>query len=284
MTVLAPWNDRAGRFSALRLAALLATIGPAVWIGHALWSGRLAAEPYEQATHLTGNWILYFLLATLAVTPLRRLAGLSRLIIIRRLLGIAAFAFAFTHLLLYVAHESGDLAKVASEIVKRFYLTIGFITVLGLGVLAATSFDAAIKRLGPNWRRLHQLGYALTALGLLHFFLQSKVDVSEPVILTGVFYALMLHRAAPKLSNRIGAIGAVLAVALVAAALTAATEIAWYALMSGVPVERVWDANWRFGYRIAPMWKALAITAAPALVILARQASDGLLRRRAARA
>ncbi len=281
MTILAPWNDRAGRFSALRLAVLLAAIGPALWIAWSLWSGRLSAEPFKQATHLTGNWTLYFLLAGLAVTPLRRLMGWGKLITVRRMLGLTAFAFILTHFLLYIVHENGDLAKVVSEIIKRFYLTIGFVALLGLGVLAATSFDLMIKRLGRYWRRLHWGVYPLTALGLWHFFLQSKINVTEPVLLTGVFAGLMLHRILPGMQKRIGAVATVLALAVGAGLATAGIEYAWYALTSNVPAGRILLANLDFSYRIAPAWYATAICAAPAVLILA-QGAFALVRRKTA--
>lgn len=280
----APWNDRAGRLSPLRLVVFLAAVAPAFWIAWALWGGRLSAEPYKQATHLTGEWTLYFLLAGLAVTPLRRLLGWGKLITVRRMLGLTAFTYAFTHLLLYVAHENGDLAKVVSEIVSRFYLTIGFVVVLGLALLAATSFDRAIRRLGRNWRRLHWAVYPLTALGLLHFYLQSKIDVTHPVLLSGVFVGLMLHRAAPGLSGRIGAAPAVLLAAIGAGLGAAGLEFGWYALASGVPAERVLLANLDFSYRIAPAWFVAAICAAPALVILTQGVAAWLSRQSAASA
>jgi len=189
-----PWTDRAGRFSALRAAAFAAVSAPALWIAGAHLTGNLGAEPLKAATHLTGTWTLYILLASLAVTPLKGLLAWARLVTIRRLLGVAAFAYIFAHLLLYVGDQGWDLAKVAGEIAQRVYLTIGFIALCGLAVLAATSFDAAMRRLKRNWKRLHRAVYPLAALGLLHFFLQSKSDVSQAVLLSGVFIGLMLHR------------------------------------------------------------------------------------------
>ncbi len=83
---------------------------------------------------------------------------------------------------------------VASEIALRFYLTIGFIAWLGLAALAATSTDAMIRRLGPRWKTLHSLVYGIAAIALLHFMIQAKADVSEPVMMTGFFLILMLFR------------------------------------------------------------------------------------------
>lgn len=283
MQITAPWLDRQGRFSPLRLVALLAAIAPAVWIAYALQSGVFSAEPYKQATHETGTWTLYFLLASLSVTPLMRLFRWKRLIIIRRLLGLTAFAFIAAHFILFVFDMGGDLTKVASEIVKRTYLTVGFVALLGLTALAATSFDAMIRRLGRNWRRLHQLVYAFTALGLLHFFMQSKFDISQPVILTGVFCCLMLYRVWPKAAARWGAAPTALAFAIGGALLGGAVEIFWYSVVSGVPAYQVLIANFDFRYEIRPVWIALAISAGPVIPALALAAVE-IARRRVASA
>jgi sulfoxide reductase heme-binding subunit YedZ len=132
---------------------------------------------------------------SLAVTPLRRIGRYGSLIDVRRMIGVGAFTYAFAHILLYVADQSYDLWKVASEIVLRLYLTIGFIALTGLALLAATSTDAMVKRLGAlRWRRLHQAVYVIALLALIHFYQQTKADQSLPVFMTGVFLWLMLYR------------------------------------------------------------------------------------------
>jgi sulfoxide reductase heme-binding subunit YedZ len=263
---LIPWRDRAGRFSPLRATAFAAAVLPSAWVVLALFTGRLDAEPLKHATHLTGTWALYFLLAPLAVTPLKGLLGWSRLIGIRRLLGLAAFAYLAAHLGLYVWYQSGDLAKVAGEIASRIYLTIGFVALSGFALLAATSFDAAIRRLRRNWKRLHRAVYPLTALGLLHFFMQSKSDVSEAVLLTGIFIALLLHRIA---TPRAAALRVAL-VAIAAGLAAAALEYTWYAAMTGLPAERILLANLDLSSQVRPAWAVMAICAAPLAVIAAR--------------
>ena len=111
------------------------------------------------------------------------------------MVGVAAFAYITGHLFLYFVDQHFALAHVASEIALRFYLTIGFVAWLGLAALAATSTDAMIKRLGgPRWSRLHKIVYAVAAIGLLHFYIQSKADVSEAVMMSGFYFVLMLFR------------------------------------------------------------------------------------------
>ena len=129
------------------------------------------------------------------MTPLRRIARFGNLIDVRRMIGVGAFFYIAAHLTLYIADQSFDLRKVASEIVLRLYLTIGFIAWSALPILAATSTDAMVKRLGGmNWRRLHQIIYVIGLLALIHFFQQTKADVSVPVFVSGLFTWLMGYR------------------------------------------------------------------------------------------
>ncbi|WP_191062452.1 protein-methionine-sulfoxide reductase heme-binding subunit MsrQ, partial [Geminicoccus harenae] len=189
-----PWLDRSGQLSFLKLATLVLVTLPAAWILGQLLAGTLMPRPLEEMIHQTGNWAVRLLVASLCITPLRGVLRWPRLMLVRRMVGVAALCYALCHLLLYVADQGFDLLRVGSEIVLRFYLTIGFVALLGLAALGATSTDAAIRRMGGWWRRLHRLAYPITALALLHFFIQSKIDVTEPVLLTGLFLLLMGYR------------------------------------------------------------------------------------------
>lgn len=189
------WLDRRGRISPLRIGTLVLLLLP---IAIALYDWQtvgFSARPLNDVIHRTGYWALIFVLISLAVTPLRRIARYGSLIDVRRMIGVGAFVYAFTHILLYVADQSYDLWKVASEIVLRLYLTIGFIALIGLAVLAATSTDAMVKRLGGlRWRRLHQAVYVIALLALIHFFQQTKADQSLPIFMAGMLLWLMLYR------------------------------------------------------------------------------------------
>ncbi len=176
-----PWLDRAGRLSWLKLAVFLACLAPACQLLIAYRLDMLGAKPITALIHGTGEWTVRFLLATLALTPLRRIADWPKLVLIRRMLGVTTMAYALAHLVLYVIDQNYDLAKVVSEIALRIYLTIGFVALVGLIALGATSTDGAIRAMGPNWHRLHKLAYTIAVLGLVHYFLQAKIDVSAPV-------------------------------------------------------------------------------------------------------
>jgi sulfoxide reductase heme-binding subunit YedZ len=158
---------------------------------------------------------------------------------------------------------------VASEIALRFYLTIGFIAWLGLAVLAATSTDAMIRRLGPRWKTLHSLVYGIAAIALLHFMIQAKADVSEPVMMTGFFLILMLFRILVKRGAL--AWSAAFAAALVSPVLTALIEAAWYTLVRHIDFWEVLDANIDPDMAFRPSAYVAAAGVAFFAVVLARR-------------
>jgi sulfoxide reductase heme-binding subunit YedZ len=198
---LAVWRDRRGRLSALRvvtLAYLLLPIGLA--LAAAFTEERFGARPVNDLIHRAGFWTLVFLLTSLAVTPFARIGRYGGLLDVRRMLGVGAFCYAVVHILLYITDQAFDLGKVGSEIVLRLYLTIGFTALIGLLALAATSTDGMLRDLGTaRWARLHQLVYLIAALALVHYFQQTKADVSVPTFVAGLLVWLMGYRIAVKI-------------------------------------------------------------------------------------
>jgi len=282
-----PWFDRAGQFSWLKTLCLVGITTPGLWIagawimasqhglpapaegigGIGLAAGNaaggpglaLGAMPVTEALHQIGQWAVRFLLITLAVTPLRRIGAWPRLMLLRRMLGVAACAYAAIHLTLYIVQQHFRLGFVASEILLRFYLTIGFVALLGLLALAATSTDRMMRRLGGrNWQRLHYLSYPIAALALFHFFLQSKANVTEAALTTGFFYWLMLYRIAYRWNRERTLVIWQLGLLAVSAGLaTALGEAAWYQFATGLGGERILLANLRFATHIRPCWWVL---------------------------
>jgi sulfoxide reductase heme-binding subunit YedZ len=190
------WRDSRGRLSVLRIATLALLLWP-IALAVVAWQSeiRFAARPLNDLIHRAGFWMLMFLLLSLAVTPLRRIARFGQLVDVRRMIGVGAFCYGVAHLTLYMTDQMFDLVKVASEITLRIYLTVGFTALLGLATLAATSTDGMVRKLGGlRWRRLHRLVYLIAVLALLHFFQQTKLDVSVPTLVTGLFTWLMGYR------------------------------------------------------------------------------------------
>ncbi|MDQ6437889.1 protein-methionine-sulfoxide reductase heme-binding subunit MsrQ [Mesorhizobium sp. LHD-90] len=265
-----PWNDRAGHLSPLKTAVLAGLVLPAIWLLAQFAAGALGPRPVTELIHGTGDWAIRFLFLSLAVTPLRRIADWPKLILVRRMIGLAALFYALTHLCLYIIDQNFGLARVASEIALRIYLTIGFAALIGLSVLGATSTDAMIKKLGRNWTRLHRIIYAIGVLAALHFFMQTKADVYEATLMSGLFVLLMFFRILHWRGFDIGSPLVLGGAAILAGLATAGIEYAWYALATGVPPERVLAANLHFSYMVRPAWWVLATGLTAAAVPLLR--------------
>jgi sulfoxide reductase heme-binding subunit YedZ len=190
------WRDARGRLSALRIAALVLLLLPIALAFTAPWtSDEFKARPFNDLTHRAGYWALMFVIIALAITPLRRIARYGALVDVRRMIGVGAFCYAVAHILFNIAHEKFNVVKVATEIVLRLYLTIGFISFLGLTALAVTSTDGMVRRLGGRrWQRLHQLIYVIVLLALIHFFQQTKLNVWWPTLIAGLVGWLLGYR------------------------------------------------------------------------------------------
>lgn len=173
-------------FKTLLFALCLVPAARLVWLG---LNDGLGANPIEFVIRSLGTWTLVLLLATLAVTPLRRLTGFNALVRVRRLLGLFAFFYAGLHFLAYVGLDQFfDVRQILADIIERPYITVGFTSFVLLVPLAVTSTRAMQRRLGGHrWQRLHRLVYAVGVGGVLHYLWLVKKDITEPVL-----YALVL--------------------------------------------------------------------------------------------
>lgn len=154
--------------------------------------GRLGANPIEFFLRATGVLALIFLLVTLAVSPLRRLARRNDLIKYRRMLGLYSFFYACLHLVTYsIFDKSLDLAAIAADVIQRPFIAVGMLALFLLIPLAVTSTNAWVKRLGgKNWAKLHRLTYPIAILGVVHFWMIVKSDVFYPAIFGAVLFVL----------------------------------------------------------------------------------------------
>ena len=175
---------------------LLYTVGlmPAAygfWLGA---TGGLPGNPVKEFEHLLGLWALRFLVATLAITPLRDLLGINW-IRYRRALGLLAFWYVLMHFLTYmVLDQYLNLTAVLADIAKRPFITIGMAAFVMLIPLALTSNNRSIRRLGPRWVKLHRLVYVIAAAGALHFAMSVKVVGLEPWTYIGLVAVLLAYR------------------------------------------------------------------------------------------
>jgi sulfoxide reductase heme-binding subunit YedZ len=268
-TVRVPWRDRQGRF--LKFKAMVLACTPIPGLTYVYWwiDGDLGARSLNAAIHGTGSWAVRWLMLSLAITPFARIVEWPRLLTVRRMLGLTALAYASVHLSLYVVDQNFNLLTVASEIARRFYLTIGFVALSGLIALGVTSTDAAIKRMGKRWKQLHRLAYPIGVLALLHFFIQTKANVAEPVFVSGLFLWMMVWRLLPATWRT--ALPTFFLLVPVSAVLTAAVEFAWYGIATKIDPFRILTANWSERFFPRPAHEVAAVALLIAIVVSARR-------------
>jgi sulfoxide reductase heme-binding subunit YedZ len=179
----------------VRRAIYVAGLVPAVWYFYLGFTDQLGADPLNVLERGLGRWALRFLIAALAITPLRRLGG-PNLVRYRRAIGLLGFYYAALHLTVYMVLDQGlDLAAVWADIVRRPYITVGMLAFTILVPLAVTSNGPTIRRLGSAaWQRLHRLVYAATAAAAIHYLMVVKTWPPEPLIYAGLVTALLLLR------------------------------------------------------------------------------------------
>jgi ferredoxin-NADP reductase/DMSO/TMAO reductase YedYZ heme-binding membrane subunit len=185
-----------GNMPIARLGLILNLIIPFVFLVADARNRQLGADPVNNALHTTGLVAVTYLLLSLAVTPARMMTGWTWLVQFRRSLGVYAFYYASAHLAIYFWWDrSRNLGSTVYEITHRYYLTIGFISLVLMAPLWATSFNAAIRTIGATWwKRLHRLAYVAAGLGCWHLYLQSKADKRRPDVYFAVLAALLLWR------------------------------------------------------------------------------------------
>ena len=171
---------------------------PALLLLRDWYKNALGPNPVENITHTTGDWIIYFLLITLCITPLRRLLNLPSLIRFRRMLGLYAFFYGCLHVATYLwLDQSFDWPAIWKDIYKRPFITAGFTAWLLMVPLALTSTVWSIRKLGGRrWQLLHRLIYFSALGGVIHFYWLVKSDITRPLVLGAILLTLMLFRAA----------------------------------------------------------------------------------------
>ena len=154
---------------------------------------ELGPEPIAKLEHLLGEFALQMLILGLAITPLRRVLRIN-LFKFRRAIGLIAFGYVLLHVLTWALLDIGDLNRIWADIMKRPYITIGMLALLGLIPLALTSNNFAQRRLGARWRQLHRLTYGICILGGLHFVMLRKGFQIEPLLYLGSTLVLLSAR------------------------------------------------------------------------------------------
>ncbi|KIC18439.1 MULTISPECIES: protein-methionine-sulfoxide reductase heme-binding subunit MsrQ [unclassified Leisingera] len=166
---------------------------PAPWLFYQGLTGGLGVEPIKALEHEYGELALQLMILTLAVSPLRRLAGLN-LMKFRRAIGLLCFFYVLCHLLVWLVLDVQILGQIIADIAKRPYITIGMAAFVLMLPLALSSNNLSVRALGRTWTRLHRLTYAAALLGGLHFVMLSKGFQIEPLIYLGLTLLLLALR------------------------------------------------------------------------------------------
>ena len=186
------------QISAIKAALFVAALLPLIRLVTFGFTERLGANPIEFITRNTGDWTLYFLCSTLAITPLRRLSKWNWLVKLRRMLGLFCFFYAALHFTTFLWFDHFfDLDEMLKDVVKRPFITVGFIACILLIPLAVTSTNGMVKRLGGNrWQWLHRTIYVIAPLGIMHFWWMKagKHDFAQPTLFAVIVGVLLLLR------------------------------------------------------------------------------------------
>lgn len=203
---LRTWNPGPKQIVLLKFVAFTFALLPFLRLFLFALADRLGANPIEAITQATGDWTLYFLCLTLAITPLRRLSGWNWLIKLRRMLGLFAFFYGSLHFLAFLWFDHFfELSEMLKDAVKRPFITVGFVAFVLMIPLALTSTNAMIRRLGGHrWQWLHRANYFIAPLGVLHFWWMKagKNDFAEPSLFALIVLVLLAVRVGWKLAQK----------------------------------------------------------------------------------
>src|SRR4051812_6295970 len=185
--------SRSQLISIIKTIVFVAALLPLAWLVWKALHNDLGANPVEFVTHATGDCALIFLLASLAITPLRKLTKVPELIRFRRMLGLYAFFYACLHLLTFAGLDHHfNWAEIVPDVYKRPFVTAGFTAWLLLVPLAVTSTTWSIRKLGgKNWQRLHWLVYFSAIAAVVHYWWLVKKDVTDPLIYAVILAVLL---------------------------------------------------------------------------------------------
>jgi sulfoxide reductase heme-binding subunit YedZ len=191
----------------LRLTKIVIFLAALIPVARLVWKALhdgLGANPIEFITHATGDWTLILILATLSITPLRRITHQYWLIGVRRMVGLFAFFYGTLHFLTYIwLDKFFDTREMWKDIAKRPFITVGFSALVLMIPLALTSTAWSIRRLGgKNWRRLHRLIYLTGILAVVHYAWLVKADLRKPIEYGVVLSILLLYRVGVWLSEK----------------------------------------------------------------------------------
>src|SRR6185295_1359103 len=258
LPMIGPWQDRSGRFSALKAGTLALMFGPALYLFYQVETHQFGAIPLAGMTYWSGVWATALLLLALAVTPAATIFRLSQLIIVRRMIGVTALVYTIAHIIIYFALRFWNFASIANEMVTRFTLIVATVSTIGIIALGATSLDSAIKRMGLlGWNRLHNLVYAITGLALFHYLLSPGLYGSQ-YLMSGMFLWLMVWRVLAR-RGKASDIKTLALLAVASGLFTAFFEALWTWVYHGYAPLETLSFNFSLLLGVSPAWEVLAL-------------------------
>jgi sulfoxide reductase heme-binding subunit YedZ len=266
-----PWQDREQGLSWLKAGTFALMFAPAIWLIYQFDTGQFGPVPLGGLTYWSGLWATALLLLALAVTPAVLILRLGRLIIVRRMIGVAALVYTIAHIVIYFALRLWDFTYIAREMVVRPSLILATLATLGLIVLGATSLDTVVERMGASgWQRLHNIVYVTAALALVHYLLSPGI-FPDQYLTCGLFFWLMAWRLIAR--RQLGTdVRALAALAVVSCLFTALLEALWVWAYHGYGPAGTLANNFSLELGVPSAWKVLVLGLAVALAAALRQA------------
>jgi sulfoxide reductase heme-binding subunit YedZ len=266
-----PWQDRTRKFSLLKAGTFALMLVPAIWLVDQVAGGEFGPVPLGGMTYWSGFWATAILLVALAITPASTIFGWRALIIVRRMIGVTALAYALAHIIIYFALRFWDFAFIAHEMATRLSLIVASASTIGLIALGATSVDAAVRRMGAKgWQRLHSAVYLTTALAILHYLLSPGL-FPDQFLLSGAFFWLMMWRVLARRGHGANATALAL-LALASCLFTAAFEVGSIWAFRGYALAEIFNIYFTAILGIPPPWTILALGLLVSAAAFARQA------------
>jgi methionine sulfoxide reductase heme-binding subunit len=265
-----PWQDRKRRFSLLKASTFALMFVPAIWLLYQIVTEQFGPVPLGGMTYWSGLWAVALLMLALAITPASTISRWGLLIIVRRMIGVTALAYAVAHIIIYFALRFWNFASIAHEMVTRISLILATISTIGLLALGATSLDAAVRRMGAKgWQRLHDAVYLTSALALIHYLLSPDI-YAEQYLLSGTFFWLIGWRMLNRSGQGTNA-GALAMLAVASCVLTALLQASWIWAYHGYTPSEIFSLYFTFAVGIPPALEILALGLLIAVAVFARQ-------------